>query len=175
MRIKCRWSDDFRTNVAKIIKIIYRDRRVERQSRWPEALFRRLAILALSYFVPLEIRPIIGMHNLRHSSFGGLLSLWNYNIDLKKKVFRSNILLLLFHMFWQYNIYRKTKMRSILDQSFLENRIRIRSISDIFCLACHRIKANLRYIAPPHFLVIFGDLRLPSLLCPKIIIKNKKK
>ena len=38
--------------------ILYRDRRVERQSRWPEALFRRLATLPLSNFVPPEIRPI---------------------------------------------------------------------------------------------------------------------
>ena len=110
---KMQWSDDFRTNDAKIMKII-------------------ISIL-------------------------------------KKKVFRSNILSLLFH--WQ-NIYREKKIRSIPDPVFLENRIRIRSMSDIFSWACHRLKANLRYIASPHFLVIFGDLRLPSLLCPKIIIKN---
>ena len=33
----------------------YRDRRVERQSHWPEALFRSLATLHLSNFVTLEI------------------------------------------------------------------------------------------------------------------------
>ena len=31
----------------------YRDRRVERQRRWPEALFRRLATLSTSDSVPL--------------------------------------------------------------------------------------------------------------------------
>ena len=32
----------------------YRDRRVERQRRWTEELFRRLATLPLSDFVPLN-------------------------------------------------------------------------------------------------------------------------
>ena len=37
----------------------YKDRRVERQSCWPEALFKHLAtLLPLSNFVPLEIRAI---------------------------------------------------------------------------------------------------------------------
>ena len=40
------------------ITIQYRDRRVERKSHWPEALFRRLATLHFSNFVPLEICPI---------------------------------------------------------------------------------------------------------------------
>ena len=46
------------------IRVNYRDRRVERQSHWPEALFRRLATLHLFNSDPL------GMRNLQHSSFG---------------------------------------------------------------------------------------------------------
>ena len=45
----------------------YRERRVERQSHWPEALFRRLATLHLFNSDPL------GMRNLRHLPLGGVL------------------------------------------------------------------------------------------------------
>ena len=37
----------------------YRDRRVERQRRWPVALFRRLATLPLSNFFPLNTKVYI--------------------------------------------------------------------------------------------------------------------
>ena len=40
-----------------LVDIHYRDRRVERQRRWPEALFRRLATLHLSEFFPLTDFP----------------------------------------------------------------------------------------------------------------------
>ena len=33
------------SNTSKAVVQYYRDRRVERQSHWPEALYRRLAIL----------------------------------------------------------------------------------------------------------------------------------
>ena len=36
----------------------YRDRRVEGQRRWPEALFRRLATLPTSDFVPFRFFPL---------------------------------------------------------------------------------------------------------------------
>ena len=45
----------------------YRDRRVERQRRWPEALYRRLATLPISEFFHFRMRY------LRHSFFGGVL------------------------------------------------------------------------------------------------------
>ena len=52
---------------SHLIQVDYRDRRVERQRRWPEALFRRLATLNLFNSDPLEIDPL-GMRNLQHSS-----------------------------------------------------------------------------------------------------------
>ena len=41
-------------NVLEIDQPHYRDRRVERQRRWPEELFRRLATLFFSDFIPFS-------------------------------------------------------------------------------------------------------------------------
>ena len=48
-------------------------RREERQRRWPEALFRRLATLPLSDFVPyIQIRPLKLRDNIRHQRCQGV-------------------------------------------------------------------------------------------------------
>ena len=43
----------------------YRDRRVERQRRWPEALCRRLATLPLPDFVQLNYETILDIRDAK--------------------------------------------------------------------------------------------------------------
>ena len=56
----------------------YRDRRVERQKRWPEALFRRLATLPLSdfplkfTFVPLNYETIVDIRDAKWFIYIGM-------------------------------------------------------------------------------------------------------
>ena len=57
----------------------YRDRRVERQRRWPEALFRRLATLLLSNFfthkfkfVPFNYETIIDIRDAKWFIYIGM-------------------------------------------------------------------------------------------------------
>ena len=54
----------------------YRDRRVERQSHWPETLFRRLTTLHLVNFDPLEIR------STRNAQFVAFIFWWGSKISV---------------------------------------------------------------------------------------------
>ena len=50
--------------IAHVLDSIYRDRRGERQSRWPEALFRRQATLPLHNSVPPEIMITVYLYTI---------------------------------------------------------------------------------------------------------------
>ena len=61
------------TLVSMVLILDYRDRRVEWQRRWPEALFRRLATLPISEFFHFKVFPLQKALIAAFVFFGGVL------------------------------------------------------------------------------------------------------